>query len=116
MVNCEECSKRPTCIKLCKEAEEYANQDHIKRTEEIRVPDPDIFSNEDAIEWSTLPDPTMIDFTATKFDILSPRQRQVIDLFINYNLTQNQIASTLGLSRIMIRTYYSRALKKLRNR
>jgi len=32
---CKKCGKRDTCIKLCKEAEEYVNQDYIEREEQL---------------------------------------------------------------------------------
>ncbi|MBE3143196.1 MAG: hypothetical protein IMZ61_04630 [Planctomycetes bacterium] len=31
-LDCNKCSKKPTCIKLCKKAETYANQDWKERS------------------------------------------------------------------------------------
>jgi hypothetical protein len=49
---CNECPKRDKCKTLCKEAEEYANQDYVPKTintfSELGIDSPDeVFSNED---------------------------------------------------------------------
>ena len=72
------------------------------------------FSTEDEIEWNTEKDPDLIDFSATKYESLSPRQKQVADLYFNYNLSQYKIADKLAISRSAVQIYLRKSFPKFR--
>jgi len=115
-VLCEECEKQSICTKLCKEAEAWASQDKVSWSNEwiLKKDEIENFSTEDEIEWSTDKSPELIDFSATKYHILSPRQKQVADLYFNYNLSQYEIANKLNISRSAVQFYMRKCILKLR--
>jgi len=97
---CQECSKKPTCTKLCKEAEEYVNQDHVDwmdlnesiytHGEELRVYDPN---------------------TGVDKPLLSPREKEILYALAS-GLTRQEIAEKLKISRANVRVHIGNMRKK----
>lgn len=48
-------------------------------------------------------------------DVLTERQRQVVQMYFFENMTQERIAKELGISREAVKLYLANSLKKLRN-
>ena len=90
---CQECSKKPTCTKLCKEAEEYVGQDHVDwgetpvsvytHKEELRVYDPD---------------------TGVDKPMLSSREKEILHA-LGTGFTRDQIAKKLKISKATVRSH-----------
>lgn len=120
MINvlCEKCLEKETCMKLCKEAEAYANLDKVSWPNEWVLTKDNIenFSNEDEIDWNTdevMEEESLKNVAATTMAQLGGRKAQVVDLYFNSHLTYAQVASTLGISKGTVQGYLKRSYKKL---
>ncbi len=90
MVDCETCDKRKTCVKLCDEAEAYANQDYVSQKE--LIPRKPVFKK-------------MAPFPTTK-----SQKELILKLFFAQNYKQAQIAEMLDISQ----QYVSKIVVKYR--
>lgn len=97
---CQDCTKRNTCTELCKEAEEYANQDYVGRQESYLTEGDvsEVFENEPAREW---PESTK----STKEIIFS--------MYFEDRLKQAQIAEKLNVSKQYVSSVVREAKAKI---
>ncbi|KKL56481.1 hypothetical protein LCGC14_2244990 [marine sediment metagenome] len=91
---CQDCSKKPTCVELCPEAEAYVSQDHVSQRElAIGLPRkgklPDLVSNTH----------------------LTKKEKEIVTL-LGRGLNRADICQLLDMSRDALRTMIKKTRKK----
>jgi len=96
---CDDCPDRFLCTDLCKEAERYVNQDHVK-LKEVTV------SN---LLYATSKWP----YPETGKEKLSPREKAVL-IMVSHGVPKPEIMKVLHISPKLLTDYLHRARRKLR--
>ena len=121
---CKRCPEKPKCTKLCEEAEEYVNEDKIKKSPYLRgeaylkePTDLNFISNLAILSYQ---DMINSDFPLGKEELtilkqvnLTKKQFKCIYLYYWKRKKQHEIADELGISQKVISIHIKRGKKKL---
>jgi DNA-directed RNA polymerase specialized sigma24 family protein len=104
---CQDCDKKPTCTKLCEQAQQYVNQDYVPRTECLPG---------DAFAFTNHTKATALVLTAEHIEILShirltPKQEEAFFMYYQEVMTTSQIAGVFGITHQGV-SYRLKAVKK----
>ena len=103
---CLKCKLRDSCTQLCKEAEDYINQDYVGRREGYFLEGDvsEVFENIPPQDWPELKENTH----------LTPREREILTL-LGRGLNRADVCQVLKITRHTLREHIKNFRKKLLN-
>ena len=110
---CQDCKKKPNCVKLCPAAEKWVNQDHVALRE---IPKPQWLLDRISIKAKPAHRDLSNYFSheRVEFPFLTPIQNKILHLFYFEGLTYNEIAFKMKIQRKAVDNQLCKAKEKIK--